>query len=53
MTAPTNRRESRWFTALRGLRVEKHKAATKRWIKRQLARAHRRSAAKGALTADG
>jgi hypothetical protein len=44
MTTPTDKRESRWFTALRGLRIEKHKAATRRWVKRRLARARRRGA---------
>jgi hypothetical protein len=44
MTAPADKREGRWFTALRGLRIEKHKAATKRWVKRRLAKARRHGA---------
>ncbi len=44
MPKPSDKREGRWFTALRGLRIEKHSAVTKRWVKRQLAKVRRREA---------
>ena len=46
MTKPSDQREGRWFTALRGLRIEKNKAATKKWVKRQLSKVRRREAAR-------
>ena len=42
MTRPRGNAEWRWFTALRGLKVETHKIATKRWVKRRLSKARRR-----------
>jgi hypothetical protein len=44
MTRPRNKTEGKWLTALRGLRTEKHQAATKRRVKRRLSKARRRAA---------
>ena len=41
MSRPNTKTEGKWLTALRGLRVERHKAATKRWVKRCPSKARR------------
>lgn len=42
MTKPRDKVESKWFTVLRGMRVEAHKASTKKWAKRMMSKARRR-----------